>query len=202
MKSQFTNDQITEVMKSRSITRKSAMKFLAPARNSRAETIAQKMVSAMGKDNGTQFSVSPAQKQRLEAGVTKMIAAGCAFRNHEIETFAYGEDTDQKDLVRKYNGQEASDALTSVFEHEDDKPEVAPKASKPAPKLLTPEQRGKARAEGLRLFVLAGKPKKQDFVKVFGKKGPAWTWEARAKAVGLATAEECATRFQLLLKKA
>ena len=61
---------------------------------------------------------------------------------------------------------------------------------------------GKARAEGLRLFALAGKPKKSDFVRVFGKKGPAWTWEARAKAVGLTSAEECAGKFQSLLAKA
>jgi hypothetical protein len=61
---------------------------------------------------------------------------------------------------------------------------------------------GKARAEGLRLFALAGKPKKSDFVRVFGKKGPAWTWEARAKALGLASAEDCAAKFQSLLAKA
>jgi hypothetical protein len=67
---------------------------------------------------------------------------------------------------------------------------------------LTPEERGAARAVGVRLYILAGKPKKSDFVKVFGKQGPAWTWEARAKAVGLASAEECAASFQSLLKKA
>jgi hypothetical protein len=90
-----------------------------------------------------------------------------------------------------------------------DKPEVQANGDKfiahptkaPTP-TMTPEQRGKARAEGLRLFVLAGNPKKQDFVKVFGKKGPAWTWEARAKAIGLASAEQCAAKFQSLLKKA
>ena len=67
---------------------------------------------------------------------------------------------------------------------------------------MTLEERGKARAEGLRLFVLAGKPKKSDFIRVFGKKGPAWTWEQRAKQAGLASAEECAASFQSLLKKA
>jgi hypothetical protein len=61
---------------------------------------------------------------------------------------------------------------------------------------------GAARAAGLRLYILAGKPKKGDFVRVFGQKGPAWTWEARAKAVGLTSAEECATSFQSLLKRA
>jgi len=135
MKSQFTNDQITDVMKSRGITRKSAVRFLSRDR----------------KTGGTKAAVAPALD-------VKMAAAN-------------------------------------------DKPEAA-KVAKAAPKLLTPEQRGAARAEGLRLFVLAGKPKKQDFVKVFGKKGPAWTWEARAKAVGLDSAEGCAAKFQSLLKKA
>ena len=41
---------------------------------------------------------------------------------------------------------------------------------------------GKARAEGLRLFRLAGRPSKQDFVKVYGSNGPKMTWEERAKA--------------------
>lgn len=41
---------------------------------------------------------------------------------------------------------------------------------------------GKARAEGLRLFRLAGRPSKQDFVKVYGASGPKMTWTERAKA--------------------
>ena len=41
---------------------------------------------------------------------------------------------------------------------------------------------GKSRAEGLRLFVLAGRPSKEDFVKVFGLSGPKMTWQQRAEA--------------------
>jgi len=41
---------------------------------------------------------------------------------------------------------------------------------------------GKARAEGLRLFRLAGRPSKQDFVKVYGPNGPKLTWAQRAAA--------------------
>lgn len=36
---------------------------------------------------------------------------------------------------------------------------------------------GKARAEGLRLFKVAGRPSKQDFVKVYDPNGPKMTWE-------------------------
>ena len=41
---------------------------------------------------------------------------------------------------------------------------------------------GKSRAEGVRLFTLAGRPNKEDFVKVYGPAGPKMTWEQRAKA--------------------
>ena len=67
---------------------------------------------------------------------------------------------------------------------------------------MSPEERGKARGEGLRLYKLAGRPSKKDFIAVFGPKGVAWTWEARAKAVGLASAEDVASKFQSLLRKA
>jgi len=40
---------------------------------------------------------------------------------------------------------------------------------------------GKSRAEGIRLFQLAGRPSQQDFVKVYGPSGPKMTWEQRAK---------------------
>lgn len=60
---------------------------------------------------------------------------------------------------------------------------------------------GKARAEGLRLFNLAGRPKKEQVTHVFGKPGVAWTWVARARAVGMKSAEEVARKFPELLKK-
>lgn len=41
---------------------------------------------------------------------------------------------------------------------------------------------GKSRAEGIRLFMLAGRPSQQDFIKVYGPKGPRMTWKQRADA--------------------
>ena len=41
---------------------------------------------------------------------------------------------------------------------------------------------GTSRAEGVRFFTLAGRPSKEDFVKVYGSAGPKMTWEQRAKA--------------------
>ena len=38
-------------------------------------------------------------------------------------------------------------------------------------------------AEGTRLFALAGRPTKAQFLKVYGPNGPKMTWEQRAKRV-------------------
>lgn len=56
-----------------------------------------------------------------------------------------------------------------------------------AKKLSEPKQvRSKAArahiAEGTRLFALAGRPTKAQFVKVYGPKGPKMTWAQRAEA--------------------
>jgi hypothetical protein len=63
------------------------------------------------------------------------------------------------------------------------------KAVKKAKKQAHPKQsqtRSKAArahiAEGTRLFALAGRPTKAQFVKVYGPKGPKMTWDQRAKA--------------------
>jgi hypothetical protein len=56
------------------------------------------------------------------------------------------------------------------------------KALKPeAPKQST-NAAGKSRAEGIRLFKLAGRPTKEQFLVVYGERGPLMTWEQRAKA--------------------
>lgn len=53
---------------------------------------------------------------------------------------------------------------------------------------------GKARAEGLKLFRLAGRPSREDFIKVYGANGPQMTWDQRA-AAGVPAA-----KFQVALK--
>jgi len=54
------------------------------------------------------------------------------------------------------------------------------RTAKAGPKKST--SAGKSRAEGIRLFTLAGRPSKEDFVKVFGPSGPRMTWQQRAAA--------------------
>jgi hypothetical protein len=41
---------------------------------------------------------------------------------------------------------------------------------------------GKARAEGLRLFKVAGRPTREQVILVYGERGPTMTWAERAKA--------------------
>jgi hypothetical protein len=44
------------------------------------------------------------------------------------------------------------------------------------------QSRSKAIAEGTRLFALAGRPTKAQFIKVYGPRGPQMTWAQRADA--------------------
>jgi hypothetical protein len=71
------------------------------------------------------------------------------------------------------------------------KPRKAQAQKKTAPQQTSA---GKARAEGLRLFKLAGRPTEEQFVLVYGERGPKMTWQERAKA-GVPAA-----KFQAALK--
>ncbi len=55
-----------------------------------------------------------------------------------------------------------------------------PKATKtqPLPKSVVSQNR----SEGLRLFKLAGRPTTEQFVLVYGERGPKMTWDQRAAA--------------------
>ncbi len=63
---------------------------------------------------------------------------------------------------------------------------VKKRTTKAAPTETSTVTRSKAArahiAEGTRLFALAGRPTKAQFVKVYGPKGPTMTWAERAKA--------------------
>jgi hypothetical protein len=47
---------------------------------------------------------------------------------------------------------------------------------------MTIKKAAKNRTAGLKQFILAGRPSKKDFVRVYGKKGPAMTWAEREAA--------------------
>jgi hypothetical protein len=66
------------------------------------------------------------------------------------------------------------------------KPREKTKAATKSPRAATTATRSKAAraniSEGTRLYALAGRPTKAQFIKVYGTKGPAMTWEQRAAA--------------------
>jgi hypothetical protein len=62
------------------------------------------------------------------------------------------------------------------------KTKVAIPATKPTPTPVTRSKVARAHiAEGTRLFALAGRPTKAQFIKVYGPKGPMMTWAQRAE---------------------
>jgi hypothetical protein len=63
------------------------------------------------------------------------------------------------------------------------KPKAKTQAAKTPPKPQPqPKSAGSNRAEGIRLFKLAGRPTQEQFVLVYGERGPRMTWEQRAAA--------------------
>lgn len=57
------------------------------------------------------------------------------------------------------------------------------KAKKTAKQSRTRTKAARAQiTQGIKLFALAGRPTKSQFVKVYGAKGPMMTWVQRAKA--------------------
>ena len=62
---------------------------------------------------------------------------------------------------------------------------TAPKAKKAGKAKVVktrPITAGKARSAGVQLFILAGRPTKEQFILVYGERGPKMTWEQRAAA--------------------
>ena len=65
------------------------------------------------------------------------------------------------------------------------KDKVKAQAAKPAvptQQPMTKNEIGSARSEGIRLFKVAGRPTKEQFILVYGERGPKMTWEQRAAA--------------------
>jgi len=60
-------------------------------------------------------------------------------------------------------------------------PKAAMTRTQPMPKNIVSQNR----SEGLRLFKLAGRPTKEQFIRVYGENGPKMTWDQRAADVGV-----------------
>lgn len=170
MKKNFSNAQITSVMERDGITRKSAIRKLG------------KMTERQLGEITPKFKAAPVTATQAANPLPVTLATATP----DFKSRAANDDT--KPVVMPGISTTGTPSAPA-------KAAAAKKAATPKPPApATPA--GDARKEGIRLFALAGKPKKEDFIHVYGEMGAKWTWVARAKAVGLNTAEEAAKQFQ------
>lgn len=106
-------------------------------------------------------------------------------------------------IQRELKAEASRDGKSAAANDDTNKQAVAVQAKVPKaePVKLSKEQVNGARAEGVRLFKLSGRPTRDQFQAVYGPLGHKWTWVQRAKQLGLATAEEAASTFQACLIK-
>jgi hypothetical protein len=80
-----------------------------------------------------------------------------------------------------------ADARETAMGQKRSAPKVNAKVKARPVKAISKPQRqhpsaGANRSEGIRLFALAGRPTKEQFVRVYGERGPKMTWDERTKA--------------------
>ena len=84
---------------------------------------------------------------------------------------------------RQASGVTRKTAIRKMLAAPKAKAKVRTEAAKAAPK---PESQRKSagvnRSEGIRLFKVAGRPTKEQFIQVYGERGPRMTWDQRAAA--------------------
>jgi hypothetical protein len=107
------------------------------------------------------------------------------------------KDKTEINRARKTTGATRKTASRKMRAAAEAKPKVKAQAAKTTPK-PQPQQKsaGSNRAEGIRLFKLAGRPTKEEFIRVYGERGPRMTWDQRA-ATGVP-----AEKFQAALASA
>ena len=93
------------------------------------------------------------------------------------------KDKTETKRVRKTTGATRKTASRKMRPATKTQAKVKAQAVKTSPK-PQPQQKsaGSNRAEGTRLYQLAGRPTKEQFVLVYGERGPKMTWEQRAAA--------------------
>ena len=89
----------------------------------------------------------------------------------------------EKSYISQASGVPRKTAIRKMRAAPKAKGKVRTEAAKAAPK---PESQQKSagvnRSEGIRLFKVAGRPTKEQFILVYGEPGPRMTWDERAKA--------------------
>jgi hypothetical protein len=109
-----------------------------------------------------------------------------AEEQNEIKRIMKEEHVTRKTAVRHLFPKKAAVGQAKDFKSAAANDKTETKSQTKAPKVeavkLTPEQVSANRKEGLRLFTLAGRPTKAQFIKVYGKRGHLMTWDQRTEA--------------------
>jgi len=93
------------------------------------------------------------------------------------------KDNPEINRVRKTTGATRKIASRKMRAATKAQAQVEAQAATAAPKSESQQKSsGSNRAEGIRLFKLAGRPTKEQFVLVYGERGPRMTWDQRAAA--------------------
>lgn len=99
------------------------------------------------------------------------------FTTEQLEAITRIQEHDgisRKSAVRKFQKQLKAEAEANRRAAAKAPKEPKAKVSKPT------TDAGKARSAGMQDFILAGRPTKEQFVAVYGERGPAMTWSQRA----------------------
>lgn len=100
------------------------------------------------------------------------------FTTEQLEAIARIQERDgisRKSAIRKYQKQLKAEAGAT--------PKAAKAPKQPKAKVAKRKtDAGKARSAGVQLFILAGRPTKEQFILVYGERGPKMTWDQRAAA--------------------
>ena len=79
--------------------------------------VAELGVKAMSDDNGACFKMTAPQRERLIGGIARMMVAGCAFTDAELEQWAAGEHTETLAMFMRFDGfDQAQQAMNDIFD--------------------------------------------------------------------------------------
>ncbi len=77
----------------------------------------QALLDDMGADNGCTFRPCPKHQAELDAAVAACKTEGLKFTPYQVGTLAYGEQTAQERLWKKFpSGSKLNEALVSIFD--------------------------------------------------------------------------------------
>ena len=133
------------------------------------------MVVSRVKPHVANVVYAPTQNALLKFGFTSLLTS--------VWFASSTEGTHVKKPKRSKKGKHATKRTTVAVKKPSEAPKATIKSTEAAAPTVTRSKAARAHiSEGTRLYALAGRPTKAQFVKVYGAKGPAMTWEQRAAA--------------------